>query len=262
MARFSSFPFMEAEKIRMTCGFMVGEWLVEPDLNRITGANSSIAIEPKVLEVLLCLAKRPGEVFSKDAILRAVWPGTFVSQGILSYSISQLRRIFDDSAKNPRIIQTIARKGYRLIAPVKPLAPVPGTQPSVAVLPFTDMTEGKDQEWFCDGIADEIIHHLACGNGLCVSSRTSSFRYKDEPAPIARIGAELGVAAVLEGSLRKAGRTWRVASQLIEVEGGRRVWSDRFDRTADDGFEVQDELSLLIAEQVKAALLSETSPAI
>src|SRR5512143_2991231 len=98
--------------------FKVGDWLIEPDLNRATRGGQVVQIEPKILEVLACLADHAGEVLSKERIVRTVWSGTFVSDGILSYSISELRKKLGDDARNPRIIQTISRKGYRLIAPV------------------------------------------------------------------------------------------------------------------------------------------------
>jgi DNA-binding winged helix-turn-helix (wHTH) protein len=148
--------------------FQVGEWLIEPDLNRINKAGRITSVEPKVLEVLVCLAHHPGEVLSKEQIVKIVWPDTYVGEGTLSYSISELRKAFCDDAKDPRIIETIPRKGYRLIAPVAHLAPTFKSQPSIAVLPFADISSEKDQEYFCDGIAEEIINNLArskaCGS--------------------------------------------------------------------------------------------------
>ena len=155
--------------------FQVGEWLIEPDLNRVSNAGKITPVEPKVIEVLVCLAHHPGEVLSKEQIVKAVWPDTYVGEGTLSYSISELRRAFCDDAKNPRIIETIPRKGYRLIASVAYLTPTFKSQPSIAVLPFSDISLEKDQEYFCDGIAEEIINDLAHVRGLRVAARTSSF---------------------------------------------------------------------------------------
>ena len=153
--------------------FRLGEWLVEPDLNRIQCSHRSVAVEPKVLDVLVCLAERAGQVLSKDQIIRRVWPGTYVSEGILSYSISELRRALGDDARNPRFIETISRKGYRLIAPVTQLDAPPATKSSIAVLPFSDLSPEKDQEYFCAGIAEEIINHLTRVQSLRVAARTS-----------------------------------------------------------------------------------------
>ena len=116
--------------------FHVGDWLIEPELNRITGADQKkICIEPKVMDVLAYLADRAGAVASKEEILHAVWPGTFVGEDVLRYSISELRKAFGDDARNPRVIQTIARKGYRLIAPVTGKGPVPDPNPRLPSWP-------------------------------------------------------------------------------------------------------------------------------
>src|SRR5512136_2941725 len=143
----------------MTREFRVGEWRVEPNLNCITRADQRTPIEPKVIEVLAYLAEYPGEVLSKEQIIRAVWPDTFVSDEVLRYSISELRKAFHDDAKNPVIIQTIARRGYRLIARVS-TGSAGDSRGSIAVLAFSDMSPAKDQEYFCDGIAEEIINNL------------------------------------------------------------------------------------------------------
>ena len=130
----------------MTREFRVGEWLVEPELNRITRSNRKISVEPKVIEVLAYLADYPGEVLSKEQIIQAVWPDTFVSDEVLRYSISELRKAFRDDARNPRIIQTIARRGYRLIAPVLRKGSMAETKASIAVLAFSDISSARDEE--------------------------------------------------------------------------------------------------------------------
>ncbi len=158
--------------------FHVGEWLVEPNLNCITRANEKVCVEPKVIEVLAYLADYPGEVLSKEQIIQAVWPDTYVSDEVLRYSITELRKAFRDDAKNPQIIQTIARRGYRLIAAVTKKASAAESRGSVAVLAFADISPAKDQAYFCDGISEEIINYLTRIKGLRVSSRTSSFAFK------------------------------------------------------------------------------------
>jgi adenylate cyclase len=240
----------------MTREFNVGDWLIEPELNRITRAdNKRICIEPKVMDVLSLLADRAGEVVPKDEILRTIWPGTFVGGDVLRYSISEIRKAFGDDARNPRIVGTIARRGYRLIAPVTKKGPVLELKPSVAVLAFTDMSHAKDQEYFCDGISEEIVNNLAHLGGLRVASRTSSFAFKGRSEDIRAIGRMLGVTAVLEGSLRKAGNQMRITVQLINVEDGYPLWSDRHDREIKDIFAVQDEIARSVAAALKIKLL-------
>ena len=245
----------------MSREFRVGDWLVEPDLNCITRANKKTSVEPKVIEVLAYLADHPGEVLSKDQILHAVWPDTFVSEEVLRYSISELRKAFNDDAKNPHIIQTIARRGYRLIADVSNKS-IPDSRGSIAVLAFSDMSSAQDQDYFCDGIAEEIINNLTRIRGLRVSSRTSSFAFKGKTEDVRSIGKKLGVATVLEGSVRKEGIQIRVTAQLIKTEDGCHLWSERYDRELKDIFAIQDEIARNIAATLKIALTPGESNAI
>lgn len=246
----------------MSRRFQVGEWLVEPDLNRICRADTIVPVEPKAIDVLECLADNPGEVLSKEKIIRTVWPDTFVSSGSLTYSISELRKALGDDAKNPRFIQTIPRKGYRLIAPVTQRKPSLKSQPSVAILAFSDMSPEKDQEYFCDGTAEEIINSLTRVRGLRVAARTSAFAFKGKSEDVRTIGRKLGVTAVLEGSVRKAGDKLRITVQLINVEDGYHLWSERYDRELRDVFVIQDEISRSIAAALKITLGPKESDAI
>jgi adenylate cyclase len=241
--------------------FRVGKWLVEPNLNTITHANRKVSVEPKVIEVLTYLADHPGEVLSQEQIIHAVWPDTHVSREVLRYSISELRRAFNDDAKNPSIIQTIARRGYRLIAEVSNKSPA-DSRASIAVLAFTDMSPAKDQEYFCDGIVEEIISNLSRIRGLRVSSRTSSYAFKSKSEDVRSIGKKLGVATVLEGSVRKAGDQIRITAQLIGTNDGSHLWSDHYDRELKDIFAIQDEIARSIAATLKIALTPGESSAI
>ena len=179
----------------MTREFRVGDWLVEPDLNRISMADKVISIEPKILEVLVFLAEQPGEVLPARTIIRGVWPDTFVSDDVLTHSISEIRKALGDDAKNPHIIQTIPRKGYRLVAPVtRQASPSLQSRPSIAVMAFSDMSPEKDQEYFCDGIAEELVNNLSHVKGLHVAARTSAFAFKGKSEDVRTIGRSLGVA--------------------------------------------------------------------
>jgi len=239
--------------------FQVGEWLVEPDLNCIVRGNKKRPVEPQVIEVLAYMADYPGEVLSKEQIIQAVWPETYVSDDVLRYSISELRKAFKDDAKNPRVIETIARRGYRLIAPVARKGTTTESRGSIAVLPFTDLSAAKDQEYFCDGIAEEIINCLTRIKGLRVSSRTSSFAHKRKHEDIRAIGRKLCVSAVLEGSVRKEGNQLRISVQLINVEDGCHLWSERYDRELKHVFAIQDEIARTIAATLKITLTAKES---
>ncbi len=246
----------------MTREFRVGEWQVEPNLNCITRADQRTPIEPKVIEVLAYLAEYPGEVLPKEQIIQAVWPDTHVGDEVLRYSISELRKAFKDDARNPQIIQTIARRGYRLIAQVCKEGPTTESQASIAVLAFSDLSSSRDQEYFCDGISEEIINNLTHIKGLRVSSRTSSFAFKGKSQDIRVIGRKLGVATVLEGSVRKAEGRLRITAQLIKVEDGCHLWSGRYDRELKDVFAIQDEIARSIAVTLRITLTPREQRAI
>ena len=233
--------------------FQVGGWIVEPDLNRISMGDAAVSVEPKVLNVLVCMAGRPGEVFTKEEILREVWPDTHVTEEVLSYSISALRKALSDDAREPHIIQTIPRRGYRLIAQVKD-APASPSLPSVAVLAFSDMSPGRDHEYFCDGIAEEITNRLTHLRGLRIAARTSAFAFKGQAEDVRNIGRKLGVGAVLEGSVRKAGTHLRITAQLVNVANGCHLWAASFDRECEDVFAIQDEISQKVVHALEVEL--------
>ncbi len=129
--------------------------------------------------------------------------------------------------------------------------------PSIAVLPFRDMSPARDQEYFCEGIAEELINGLAQIAGLRVTARTSASQFKDKGLDIRRVGKKLGVSSVLEGSVRKAGTRLRITAQLINVADGYHLWSEKYDRELEDIFAIQDEISLAIVEKLKGKLLCE-----
>ena len=235
--------------------FQVGDFVVEPDLNRITRGNAAVSVEPKVMDVLVCLAERPGEVFTREEILRRVWPDTHVTEEALTYSISALRKVLGDDARYPHIIQTISRRGYRLIAQVQAtVAPVAPSLPSVAVLAFSDMSPGRDHEYFCDGIVEEITNRLTHLRGLRVAARTSAFAFKGQAEDVRSIGRKLGVGAVLEGSVRKSGTHLRITAQLVNVADGCQLWSVSFDRDSEDVFAIQDEISQKVVRALEVEL--------
>jgi adenylate cyclase len=236
--------------------FRLGQWLVEPSLNTVSRAGASVHLEPKVMEVLVCLARQPGKAVPKDQLLKMVWPETFVTDDALTRSISELRRVFEDDARDPRIIQTIPKRGYRLVATVETCtSPATGvTQESIAVLPFTNMSADVDNEFFADGITEEIINVLSQIRGLRVAARTSCFFFKGKHADMRQIGEQLNVRTVLEGSVRKVGDRLRITAQLVNVADGYHLWSERYDRELKDVFAIQDEIARSIAQRLELTL--------
>lgn len=240
----------------MTAAFQVDCWLVEPTLNSISRNGSTTRLEPKVMQVLVCLAEHAGETLSKEALLQNVWPDTFVSDDALTHCISELRRFFEDDARQPRVIQTIAKRGYRFIAPVNSTAlagPVPQTaiRDSIAVLPFVNMSSDPDNEFFADGITEEIINALAQIQELQVVARSSAFSFKGKHIDPRVVGEQLNVRTVLEGSVRRAVDSLRITVQLISASDGFHLWSERYDREMKDVFATQDEIARSIAERLK-----------
>lgn len=240
----------------------------------------AVALEPKAFAVLTALLAHAGELLSRDALLDEVWGHRHVTPGVVNRSIAQLRRALADDADRPRYIQTVHAVGYRFIAPVeigqvqrpdrpdqltplvessaepadgKPLRDAPAG-PSVAILPFTDLSEAEDQDYFCDGLAEEILSALTRVPGLKVASRTSSFRFRGGETDPREIGRLLNVAAILEGRVRKAGDRVRVTAQLIDAADGFHLWAESFDRRLSDIFAIQEEIARSVAHALRVSL--------
>jgi adenylate cyclase len=186
--------------------------------------------------------------------MAAVWPATTVEDTNLNMQIAALRRILDDGRAGGSCIQTIPGRGYRFTAPVTrgatevwalpPNGPPPRPdKPSLAVMPFQNMSGDPEQESFADGIAEDVITTLSRYPSLFIIARNSSFTYKGRTVGVEQIGRELGVRYVLEGSLRKAGNRIRVTAQLVEAGTGKHIWAERYDRDLSDIFAVQDEIT-------------------
>ena len=243
-----------------------------------------IKLQDQPFQILVLLLEHPGNLVSREEIQKKLWPAdTFVDFDLgLNTAISRLRASLGDSAENPRFIETLPRRGYRFIGPspepreAKALTSKPenGTSEteqrsaapstgqsarlrSLAVLPFADMSPERDQEHFCDGIAEELISSLARIRQLRVAARTSAFFFKGKNADIREIGQKLGVEAIVEGSVRKAGSALRITAQLINVADGYHLWTERYDREIKDVFAIQDEVTSAIIEHLMITLLPE-----
>ena len=300
-------------------GFRLGDWQVYPLRNLLVGPRGEIHIEPKVMQVLVCLASNPGEVVERDKLLDDLWDGRAFSDEPLTRCIVALRHALGDSPKDPEYIQTIPKSGYRLVCPVEsleqktddadvdsngtsatlqtstptgrrrfalpavlgliliaalyvayrstlmnptesPTLTVEGailSEPpvhSIAVLPFVAMSPGRDDEYFSDGISEELLNVLSKLPGLRVVARTSSFQFKGENRDIIDIGKQLNVGLVLEGSVRKAGPQVRITTQLIDASNGFNLWSETYDRELENIFAVQDEVSAAIVMALREHL--------
>jgi TolB-like protein len=220
-----------------------------------------IALEPQVFDLLVHLVRNRDRVVDKDELLESIWKGRIVSESTLTSRINAARKAVGDSGEAQRLIRTVPRKGFRFVGDVadeqrtEPRLPrVPRDRPSIAVLPFDNLSADRDQGYFADGIVEEIITGLSRIKWLFVISRNSTFIYKGNPIDVKTVGRELGVRYVLEGSVRRSGDQVRVTGQLIETETAAHVWADRYDGTLNDIFTLQDEMTMSVIGAVEPSL--------
>jgi TolB-like protein/Flp pilus assembly protein TadD len=248
---------------KLQTGFLLGSWKVDPQRNIISRNGNDTHIENRLMQTLVYMAENQGEVIAREQFFETVWKGLIVNEEALSRAISLLRSALHDKAAKPEFIQTIPGKGYRLIAAVSSLdlegsgvhaSGVP-SENSIAVLPFVNLSDDPANEYFSDGISEEILNVLAQVRRFKVSGRTSSFVFKDNNLDLREIGRALGVAHVLEGSVRKSGSQVRITAQLVKTLDGFHLWSKTFDRELDNIFAVQDEIASAVADELKLSLL-------
>ncbi len=203
-----------------------------------------IALEPKAFDLLAFLIQHRDRVLSKDELLQALWQGRIVSEAALTTRINAVRRAIGDDGTAQRLVRTIIRKGVRFVGEVTQVADqaLPD-KPSIAVLAFENMSGDPEQDYFADGMVEEIITAIARCPGLFVIARNSSYAYRGKSVDVKQVALELGVRYVLEGSVRKAGSRVRIAGQLINSSTGAHIWADRFDGALDDVFEFQDRVA-------------------
>ena len=244
----------------MEQGLSFGGYRFEVETGRLWSGEQEIRLTPKASAVLKVLVTRAGTPVSKEELFATVWSGTIVSDDALTSCIQELRKALEDDSKQPRFIETRHRRGYRFVAPLSDAAAdaAPRTPDisAIAVLPFADMSPGRDQGYLCEGFAEELINALTHVEGLRVAARTASFQFRGSGADIREIGRQLRVGTLLEGSVRKADDRLRVTVQLVEVGTGYHRWSQRFDRTLDDVFAIQDEIAESVATSLRGGVLS------
>ena len=289
--------------------FRVGDWTIDPSTCRIKRHGRELKIEPKAMAVLVCLAQNAGHVVTREQLEETAWAGMVVGYDSLASAIIKLRKAFNDNSKNPQVIETVPKKGYRLIAPVSSaqdsitpqdasgitepvstktgqskskiaaliiiiLLSIPGlwlftgytpehgdrseispaSKPAIAVLPFKNLSNDPEQEYFSDGITADLITDLSKLSGLSVIARYSVFTYKNAEIDVHEVGEELGVSYMLEGSIRKSGDQVRISASLIDTHSNYTIWADRFDGTLDNIFAFQDEVTSKIISSLEIRL--------
>jgi TolB-like protein/Flp pilus assembly protein TadD len=219
----------------------------------VDGRESQLT--PTQASMLRYFAFNSNRVISKQELLDMVWPDTHVTEALVKDYVRRLRRILDDDPSQPRFIETVRGMGYRFVGSVSISGVDDVTQsagaasrsaPSIAVLPFTDASDGDNQAYFSAGFAEDIVAELSRFRSLVVIARDSSFSYDAQTAAAIQVGRELDVQYVLRGSVRRAGDRLRIHAQLIEADSDVCVWADRYDRRLVDVFAVQAEVSAAI----------------
>ena len=231
---------------------------------RLWSGDGEVRLTPKAAEVLKELVTHAGAPVSKESLFATVWNGVAVSDDALISCVQELRRALKDDPRRPRFIETRYRRGYGFVAALTPVpaegaADAPLSPPaitSIAVLPFVDMSPARDQGYFCEGIAEELMTSLSQIAGLRVTARAASFHFRQTGGDVREIARHLGITALLDGSVRKADHHLRVTVQLVDVASGHQHWSERFDRTMADVFAMQDEIAQHVARRVGGGLFN------
>ncbi|HEV7320504.1 MAG TPA: winged helix-turn-helix domain-containing tetratricopeptide repeat protein [Ensifer sp.] len=256
--------------------FKFAGYLLDSERRELTLRGQVVSVGPQVFDLLLHLIENRERVVGKDDLLLAVWGGRIVSESTITSHINAVRKAIGDSGEEQHLVRTVPRKGFRFVGDVSPVdvgneGPAQGSgvadlssgeahvampalplpdKPSITVLPFQNLSGDPEQEYFTDGVVEDIITALSRIRWLFVIARNSSFTYKDRAVEATEVGRELGVRYVLEGSVRKSGNKVRITGQLVDATSGAHLWAERFEGTFDDIFELQDG----IAESVVGAI--------
>jgi TolB-like protein/tetratricopeptide (TPR) repeat protein len=207
-------------------------------------------LQEQPLRILELLLAKPGQLVTRDELRRELWPGNTLvdfDHG-LNRAINKLREALDDSSESPRFIDTIAKRGYRFVGD---LGTRGASGDSIVVLPFINMSSDSENEYFADGITEEIINALTQIRDLHVVARSSAFSFKGKHVDPRIVGEQLNVRTVLEGSVRRAVNQLRITAQLVNASDGYHLWSERYDREMKDVFAIQDEIARSIAGRLQ-----------
>ena len=249
--------------------FRFGDHALDIERRELRRGTELISLEPKVFDLLTYLVRNRSRVVSKDDLIDGVWGGQIVSDSALTTRLNAARKAVDDSGAAQRVIRTVPRRGVRFIGEVseegEPAARVelapPGVEPpnaprlSIVVLPFVNLSNDPEQQYFADGITGDLITDLSRIPDMLVISRYTAFTYRDKPVDTKQIGRELGVRYVLEGDVQRSGNRVRVSAQLIDAETDAHLWAERFDANAGDLFALQDEITNRISVALNLELV-------
>jgi len=241
--------------------YLFEEYAFDTELRELHRGANVVPVAPQVFDLLDYLIRNRERVVSKDDLINVIWNGRIVSDAALTTRLNVARSTIGDSGEEQRLIKTLPRKGFRFVGqvreaqgamgaevadnseePPKPALTLPD-KPSIAILPFANLSSDPEQEYFADGVVEDITMALSRFRWLFVIARNSSFTYKGRTVDVKQVGRELGVRYVLEGSVRKAGKRVRIAGQLIDAETGAHLWVDHFEGALEDMFDLQDHVT-------------------
>jgi adenylate cyclase len=234
-----------------------GDHRLDVERRELRRGGDIIDLEPKAFDLLVFLVEHRERVVTKDDLLQGVWGGRIVSESALTTRINAVRRALGDDGATQRLVRTFTRKGVRFVGEVSEhpgQAAQTSDKPSIAVLPFANLSGDPEQDYFVDGMVEEIITALSRIRWLVVLARNSSFSYKGQSPDVRKVGRELGVRYVLEGSVRKAGGRVRITAQLIDTLSRAHLWADRFDGSLENIFELQDKVAISVAGVIEPTL--------
>jgi len=254
--------------------YLFEHYVFDTERRELSRGADVLPTTPQVFDLLDYLIRNRERVVSKDDLVKAVWNGRVVSDAALTTRLNAARSLVGDTGDEQRLIKTLPRRGFRFVGLVREVTEPPGSaaissrdidlkettlplpdKPSIAVLPFENMSGDPEQEYFADGMVEEIITALSRFKTVFVIARNSSFTFKGRAVDIKEVGRRLGVRYVLEGSVRKASGKIRIAGQLIDVATGAHMWADRFERDLTDIFALQDEITVAVISAIQPKLL-------
>lgn len=240
-----------------------GRFCLDLSRRQLARDGTPIPLNGRALDILCALVLAKGEVVSKDELMTRVWPGLVVDENTIRVHVSALRKALDEGPSGQAHLMTVPGRGYRLVG-FKLTAvdvrtdgssgPALSAKPSIAVLPFQNMSGDSEQDYFADGMVDEIITGLSRIKWLTVISRNSTFIYKNKPVGIRDVADKLGVRYLLEGGVRKAGNRVRISAQLIDGATGAQLWAEQYDRVLEDVFALQDEITMCVIGAIEPSL--------
>lgn len=258
--------------------YRFGTFTLDPQTYELLSDDEVVAVEPQVFSLLIHLIENREHVVSKEELTEVVWDGRIVSEATLSSRINAARRAVGDNGKEQAVIKTVPRRGFRFVAKIlqdvavqssgqistldektksEPVSDAPieiRERPVIAVLPFDNMSGDPDQEYFADGMTEDIITALSKHRWLRVIARNSTFGYKGRALDIRKIASELGASYVVEGSVRRSGQRLRITAQLIDAATGDHLWAERYDRDLEDIFDLQEEITDTIVGRIEPEL--------